>query len=284
MTLSPQAIAIVASLAAALAFHLVFGALSRLVPSYRRRFKDTMSAQLSNAYLFVDPSRLLRVNLGAALLASTATAVLMGSIAWALVAALACGALPRVVLAVIRKRRREAFRRQLSDLMLLTAGGLRAGLSLAQSLEQSSGEIEAPARQEIGLMMREQRLGASFEEALGGLEQRMPIEETALFTAALRISRETGGNLAETMESLADALRRKVAIEGKIAALTAQGRLQGWAMGLLPVGSGALLWLVEPTAMSALFQTWYGLCTCACVLVMQSLGLYFVRRVMRIDV
>ena len=90
--------------------------------------------------------------------------------------------------------------------------------------------------------------------------------------------------LAETMESLADALRRKVAIEGKIAALTAQGRLQGWAMGLLPVGSGALLWLVEPTAMSALFQTWYGLCTCACVLVMQSLGLYFVRRVMRIDV
>ena len=133
-------------------------------------------------------------------------------------------------------------------------------------------------------MLREQRLGASFDEALTGLERRMPLEETALMCAALRISRETGGNLAETLESLADAIRRKVTIEQKIRALTAQGRLQAWAMGLLPLLCAGLLWLVEPVAMRALFTTWYGLAVCGVVAVMQLLGLYFLRRVMRIDV
>ena len=167
---------------------------------------------------------------------------------------------------------------------MLTAGGLRAGLGLSQALGQTAAEIDAPARQEIELMQREQRLGASFEQALAGLERRMPLEETALLCAALRISRDTGGNLAETLEALGDAMRRKVAIEGKIRALTAQGRLQGWAMGLLPLLCALLLWLVEPAAMSTLVTTWYGLATCAVIAVMQLLGLYFLRRVMRIDV
>jgi tight adherence protein B len=91
-------------------------------------------------------------------------------------------------------------------------------------------------------------------------------------------------NLAETLEALAEAMRRKIAIEGRIRALTAQGRLQGWAMGLLPLLCGAALWVIEPVAMSALLTTWYGWATCAFVALMQLLGLYFLRRVMRIDV
>lgn len=167
---------------------------------------------------------------------------------------------------------------------MLVASGLRAGLSLGQSLQQTAGEVAAPARQELQLLLREQRLGAPFDQALAGLERRMPIEEVTLLAAALRISRETGGNLAETLEALGESMRKKVAIEGKIRALTAQGRLQGWAMGLLPVVVAGLLWVVEPVAMSALVSTWFGLATCVAILVMQLLGLHFIRRVMRIDV
>lgn len=275
---------LLAAVSAAILAALALRTLARLLPAYRARFADGVSRQLARAHLFVDTARLLTLNLVVAATATLAALWATGSLVAAAAVALASGALPRVTLALIRRRRLNAFRQQLSDLLMLTAGGLRAGLSLGQALGQTAAEIEVPARQEIELMLREQRLGASFEQALAGLERRMPLEETALFCAALRISRETGGNLAETLEALGDAIRRKVAIEGKIRALTAQGRLQGWAMGLLPLACALLLSLVEPVAMSALVTTWYGLATCAAIAVMQLLGLYFLRRVMRIDV
>ena len=275
---------LLAGLAVAIAAYLIARSLARLLPVYRARFADAVSRQLARAHLFVDPGRLLALNLGVCAGLSAFALWITGSLLVAALAALAGGALPRLTLALIRRRRLNAFRQQLSDLLMLTAGGLRAGLSLGQALGQTAAEIDVPARQEVELMLREQRLGATFEQALAGLERRMPLEETALLCAALRISRETGGNLAETLEALGDAMRRKVAIEGKIRALTAQGRLQGWAMGMLPVLCALLLWLVEPVAMSALVTTWYGLATCAVIAVMQLLGLYFLRRVMRIDV
>lgn len=270
--------------AAAIGFYLVFVTVGRLAPAYRARFDASVSRQLARAYLYVSPQRLLALNLGLAASVVLVALLLGGGLPGAALGALASGLLPRLLLAWLRRRRAHAFRMQLSDLMMLAASGMRAGLGLTQALGQTAAEMDAPARQEIDLMLREQRLGASFEEALSGLERRMPMEETALLCAAMRISRATGGNLSETLESLGDAMRRKVAIEGKIRALTAQGRLQGWAMGLLPVLCAGLLWLVEPTAMSALFTTSYGLATCAVVIVMQLLGLYFMRRVMRIDV
>jgi tight adherence protein B len=277
---------VLASAAGAVAIALLLGtrALAHLAPAYRDRFTDAVARQLARAHLYVDPGRLMAMNLATAVAASGLVLWLADSLLAAAAAALATGFVPRLVLAVIRRRRQHAFRQQLPDLLMLAAGSLRAGLGLAQALGQTAAEIDPPARQEIELMLREQRLGASFDDALAGLERRMPLEETALLCAALRISRETGGNLAETLESLGDAMRRKVAIEGKIRALTAQGRLQGWAMGLLPMLCAALLWLVEPVAMAALFTTWYGLATCGFVLVMQAIGLHFLRRVMRIDV
>lgn len=277
-------VALPAAIAVAIAFHLMFVALGRLAPVYRARFDASVSRQLARAHLYVAPQRLLALNLGTALGAALLALWLGAGLPGAVIAALASGLMPRLLLAWLRRRRAHAFRLQLSDLMMLAAGGMRAGLGLTQALGQTAAEMDAPARQEIELVLREQRLGASLDDALAGLERRMPLEETALLCAAIRISRASGGNLAETLESLADAMRRKVAIEGKIRALTAQGRLQGWAMGLLPLACAGLLWLVEPVAMRALVTTWYGLATCAVVAVMQLLGLHFMRRLMRIDV
>ncbi len=284
MSNAPLWILLCACVAAALLAWLIAGALRATWPRYRARFEASVSDQLRRAHVFVDPGRLLTLNVVVSAAVTVGVLWSTGSIAMAAFAAVLTGLCPRLILIWVRTRRREAFRAQLSDLMMLTAGGLRAGLSLGQSLAQTAGEIPAPARQELELMLREQRLGAPFEHALAALERRMPLEEMALFAAALRISRETGGNLAETLEALGESMRRKIAIEGKIRALTAQGRMQGWAMGLLPLVVSGLLWLVEPIAMSALFTTWFGLATCAVILVMQLLGLHFIRRVMRIDV
>jgi len=251
---------------------------------YRERFNQSVGTQLGRAHLFINPGRLLTLNVVTVLVATGLVAWISESAMLAFLAAVLAGFAPRITLMWLRYSRRERFRQQLPDLMLLTAGGLRAGSSLWQALALTSSELASPARQEIELMLREQRLGVSFEQALTGLERRMSVEEMHLMAASLRISYDTGGNLAETLESLAESTRRKVALEGKIRALTAQGKLQGWIMGLLPMVLGAVLFQVDSKAMSPLFTTWYGLGVCAIVIVMQILGLYFVRRIVTVDV
>lgn len=251
---------------------------------FSERFSRTVEIRLERAFLFIDPRRLLTLNLLAVVALAGLVYLVSGSLWPALIAMLFAGLLPRLMLAWMQKRRRERFRLQLPDLMLLTAGGLRAGASLWQALAQVSAESAPPARQEIEMMLREQRLGVSMDLALGGLERRMAGEEMRLLGAALRISQETGGNLAETLEALAASTRRKQALEAKVQALTSQGRLQGWIMGTLPLALGFILFQLEPQAMQALFTTSYGLAVCIAIVVLQALGFYFVRRIVSVDV
>ena len=251
---------------------------------FGERFSRTVEVRLERAFLFIDPRRLLTLNVLWVAVVTGLAYLLTESLWVALIALMVAGWLPRLVLIWMQRRRRERFRLQLPDVMLLTAGGLRAGASLWQALAQVSAESAAPARQEIEMMLREQRLGVSMDGALGGLERRMAGEEMRLFGAALRISQETGGNLAETLESLAGSTRRKQALEAKVQALTSQGRLQGWIMGTLPLALGLILFQLEPQAMRALFTTGFGLAVCAAIVVLQALGFFFERRIVSVDV
>ena len=134
------------------------------------------------------------------------------------------------------------------------------------------------------MLLREQRLGVTFDTALDNLEKRVPLEDFTLFTAALRVSRETGGNLAETLERLAETLRQKLTIEGKIRALTAQGKLQGIIVGLLPFALMAVLFQMEPAAMSKLFTTWYGYAVIGFIVVMEVIGAFLIKKIVTIDI
>jgi tight adherence protein B len=109
-------------------------------------------------------------------------------------------------------------------------------------------------------------------------------DDLRLFTAAVRIAGDSGGNLAETLERLADTIRRKLTVEGKIQALTAQGRLQGWIMSLLPVAVAAALFAIEPEAMEPLVATWQGWIVCGVIAVLELAGMVFIRRIMDIDI
>jgi tight adherence protein B len=202
----------------------------------------------------------------------------------AFIALLALGAVPGVVLAWLRRERLKTLSAQWPDAVMLVASALRAGSSLAQGLGQAARELPAPAGLELSLTVREQRLGVSLDDAMAHLERRVRLEAVTLFAASVRIAQETGGNLAETLERLADTLRRKASLEGKIDALTAQGRMQGWVMAALPLAVGAALFAIEPQAMSPLVSTWQGWCVCAGVVLLEGLGLFFIRKIVSIDV
>ena len=251
---------------------------------YRRHFSGRVGHGMKELLLFVDVDRLFRANLLLCLVASALVWLLTGSLFLVLVSVALLGALPSLLIAHLGAQRRKQFARQLPDAMMLIGGAVRAGASMTLALRQMASELPAPGGQEFDLLLRELRLGVTLDDALFSLEKRMGCDDLRLFGAAVRIANESGGNLAETLERLADTMRKKMALEDKIMALTSQGRMQGWVMVVLPLGVGAALFAIQPDAMAPLIHSWQGWVTCGVVAILEVVGLLFIRRIMAIDI
>jgi tight adherence protein B len=166
----------------------------------------------------------------------------------------------------------------------MMAGALRAGASFPIALESMVAESSAPISQEFELLMREIRLGIDLDIAMHNVEARIPVPDFLMVTAAVTITREVGGNLAEALESVARTLQQKLQMEGKIKALTSQGRMQGIVMTCLPLFLMVVLRFMEPAAMAPLFSEPIGWGTLAVIAVMEFLGYQSISRITRIDV
>ena len=256
----------------------------RLLQAWRERFTRETGFHLRELFLFVDPARLYVLNLALTLLGAGAAWLLTGSVLVALAVAVVLVLSPSLVLRWLRARRIDQVEQQLPDALQMLAGTARAGLSLPAAIRQVSAELAAPLQQELLLVQHEQRLGVSLDDALENLARRVPAQPVKLMVSAMRIANETGGGLAETLERTASTLRSQQAMELKILALTAQGKLQAWVVGLLPV---FLLWVLnrmEPAAMSQLWTTQLGWGVLAAVLVMEFIGVLLIRRIVAIDI
>jgi tight adherence protein B len=239
---------------------------------------------LRDMFMDVDSNKLFYGNVVALLV--------LPMLAWALtdnpIIALGVGAvivlLPKFAVKALRKRRFRQFEYQLPDALLMVSGALRAGASLTVAMEGMVKEQRPPLSQEFSLMLREQRLGVDFDTALRNMEKRLPMPDFVMVVAGMRISREVGGNLADILETLADTLRRKQQMEGKIAALTAQGKMQGLVMTCLPLFLMLVLTQMEPEAMAPLYNTWYGWATLVVIGVMEVVGYVAIQKITTIDV
>ena len=160
-------------------------------------------------FIFVDPTQLLLLPDGGAGAGAARLWFLFDSVVLVVGAAVAITLAEKFVVNRLRKNRLTQFERQLPDSLLMVSGSMRAGASLIVAMESMIKEQKPPLSQEFELMLREQRLGVDFDTAMKNMEQRLPLQDFILVVAALRISREVGGNLAEILETLAETLRRK---------------------------------------------------------------------------
>jgi tight adherence protein B len=256
----------------------------RFYGEYEEVFKDTATTNMEDMFMFIDPQRLFFFNLVALVSLPLMVYLLFGDLLIALVVFLLIMIGPFKYYKSLRRKRLKTFEQQLPDALTMISGGLSAGASLNMALEALVKEQPAPLSQEFMLFIREQRIGVDFDISLRNMERRLPIPDFIMFSAALRISREIGGNLGETLDTLADTLRKKATMEGKIESLTAQGRMQGIVMTGLPVLLGALLYFLEPEAMAKLFSTPAGWGTLTVIIIMETLGYMFIRKVTTIDV
>ena len=183
-----------------------------------------------------------------------------------------------------RRRRQLTLRRQLPDALELIANSMRAGLSLVQALETAARELTPPLADEIEETLRDIRLGLSAEDALEKWLLRWRDPDLELFVIAATVSRRTGGNLPEVAARLVDTIRERQRLQGRIDALTAQGRLSGWVIGALPVVLLIGMSFLDPDMMGDFYRHPVGWALLAAAAVMEAVGAFVITRLVAIDV
>lgn len=182
------------------------------------------------------------------------------------------------------KNRIKDFNEALPDMITTTIGSLRAGFSFPQALKTVVDESEGPMKEEMETLLREMQYGSSMEDALHDLKERMPSEDLDLMIQAIVIQRQVGGNLATVLEAIVTTIRDRTRIQRQILTLTAQGRLSGLVIGLLPIVLGFILYLIQPDYIGSLFVHPIGQIMVGGSIISGIVGFVFIRKLTIIEV
>lgn len=163
--------------------------------------------------------------------------------------------LPHFVISSLIQRRGAAFNNQFPEAIDLMVRGIRAGLPIVETITVVAQEMPEPIRSEFRRMVDALQVGQAFDETLWAAAKRIDSPEFRFFVVSLSIQRETGGNLAETLENLSDILRRRRQLKLKVKAVSSEARASAWVIGVLPFLLGAVMTMINSHYMSPLFHT-----------------------------
>jgi tight adherence protein B len=281
-----MAAALVFLFAAASVFFLAFVALDVLhkaFKQYQARYVTKSINDLSGMFLFIEPGQILLLN-SAALLLCALAGFWLGGAFFAALASVAGFFAPAVALRFYRDRRIQKFNAQLTEALQQMANALRAGLTFPQAMNEIGRQSDAPLRQEFGLFSKEVKLGVSLEQAMVNLASRVGSDDLELVATSTNIARQLGGNLSEMFETIAATIRERFRLEGKIAALTSQGKLQGLVVASLPLFIGLFFNSYRPDLLQPMFETAYGYILVSTIILLEAIGFLLIRRIVAIDV
>jgi tight adherence protein B len=193
-------------------------------------------------------------------------------------------AIPFFVLNFKRKRRLRRFEEEFPEALDLIARALKAGHAFATGLKMVADEMSEPIGPEFRKTFDEQNFGLPLKDALNNLTERIPLLDVRFFATAVLIQRETGGNLSEILENLAHVVRERFKILRQVRVYTAHGRLTGYVLLALPVVLVIALSFINPEHMQLLFRERIGHMLLGATVVMQTIGYFWIRQVVKIEV
>ena len=242
-----------------------------------------LATALAGADLPVTAAEFTLIILGAGLLAFLVATVRLGLV-WGLALSPLCAYLPIFYMRFRQRRRQRAFTEQLPDVLTLLVGGLRAGHGLSQALEMIIEQVGPPASTEFGRAARAVELGLPMQRALSDMAERVSIDDLDLVITAINVQYEMGGNLAQTLDVIAETVRDRIRMMREIQVLTAQQRFTGYVLAALPLAVGGGLYMLNPEYMGRLLEPgWIRLLPLAALL-MQVAGFVVIRRIVDIEV
>jgi tight adherence protein B len=192
--------------------------------------------------------------------------------------------IPKPIVDYLYDKRTKKFVLQMVDGLSLMSNGMKSGLSVVQSLSLVTQEMENPIKQEFNLILSENKLGVPLEEAFTNLSKRIRSDDVEMFVTSVNILKETGGNLAETFDSIVTTIRERIKVENKIDAMTASGRVQGYILMAIPAVLGAVFYQTDPDFMRPMFTSPIGWLVILIIVALDLVGFIVIMKVVKIDV
>jgi len=181
-------------------------------------------------------------------------------------------------------RRQHKFTDQLPDILDLLVGSLRAGYGLSQALGTLVEQLPPPASDEFRRVTRATELGLPVQQALTDLAERVDTQEIGLVVTAINVQHDMGGNLAETLETIAETVRDRIRMKGEIRSMTSQQRLTGYILAALPIFMAVVLNLVNSEYMKPLFEPGMMRVVAVVAVVLQVMGFFVISKIVDIEV
>ena len=191
---------------------------------------------------------------------------------------------PKIIITIFWKRRLKRFDQQLIDALELMSNSIRSGLNLLQIIQVVVREMPNPLAEESQLVLNQNHLGVSLDDALKAMSERVPTQDLQMVINSILILRETGGNLSETFAVIAGTIRERRKVEGKIIAFREQALFQALFLFCMPFIVAVALQIINPGYLTPLFTSKWGYLTILIILTMQLLGGVWLKKLVTIDI
>jgi tight adherence protein B len=182
------------------------------------------------------------------------------------------------------QRKVRAFNNQIVDMLTLMSNGLKAGFSLLQTIGIVSEDMQPPISREFGRMLRQINMGLPLEDGLNELLDRVKSPDLELVVTAILIQRQVGGNLSEVLDNISHTIRERVILKNQVKVLTSQGRLSGIIISLLAPALAFIIYMMNPEFMVVLVKEPLGIVMLVVAVILQIIGVVFIRRIVDIDI
>ncbi len=245
---------------------------------------DKLSVISEQAGLTEPAYRIVLSSLLFATIAGLLAGTLLHNLILGILAAAAGFALPYMRLSLKRRQRLDKIEEQLPDAIDMVKRALRAGHTFNSAVKLVAEDMDKPISQEFELVFSDLNYGNDVRRAMLGLLNRVPSVTVMALVTSVLVQRETGGNLAEILDQIAKVVRGRFRFGRKLRSMSAEGRMSAWVLTLIPLGLIALLSFTSPTYLPVLLERPVGHKLLYAAGTLGLLGIFWIRRIIRIEV
>jgi len=258
--------------------------ITKQIMTWQEKRVEESAEKLEHMFIKVDRKKLALFYLLSPVIAGILGLVIFRSFLGGFLFAVAGLVFPAMRLRYMQNANHRKCISQLPDGIMILSSCLKGGLSLLQSIETLVEEMPRPISEEFDMILKENKMGVSLEESLNRLSKRMQSEDLNLMSTSILVARETGGNLPEVFSRLVSTIRSKAQINETVSTMTIQGRFQGAILAALPFVFSMFIYKTNPGMLEQMFQSEQGRIILGAAVILQIMGIVFIRIFSRVEV
>lgn len=247
-----------------------------------RFVSDKLEEELAAAGIKISGEEYLRIWLIAIFGPATVLGIMKVSVITILAVVVLGVAIPPMIISNAYKKKAKLFNKQLGEALMIMSNSLRAGYSFQTAMESIAKDMQPPISDEFRLVLREMDMGLSMENALKHMVDRTKNEDVKILVSAVLISSQVGANLADVLDSISGTIRERLELREQIQVLSAQGRMSGMIVGLLPIGIVLFLMISNPSYIMEFVGSPIGIALIFVAVAMEALGFFVINRMIDI--